>query len=197
MEKLKVGTIRFGREIGKTVGSSAHSRFILHACLDCGKERWVYLVRGKPVSLRCYSCRGKLQRGSNCSSWRGGRSIEEDGYVLLLLPQDDPFFCMANQSRQVYEHRYVIAKKLGRPLESWEIVHHKGTRYPMDSREDRQDNREENLELVSHLENIQIKLMSTRISQLEDQVASQQKLLIKIVALLVSQEGIVKHESDD
>lgn len=53
-EKL-VETAR-AHEIGKK-GSGLYQYL---ACIHCGKARWVALIRGKPVSLRCRTC-GQLQ----------------------------------------------------------------------------------------------------------------------------------------
>lgn len=55
---------------------------------------------------------------------RGGR-ISHLGYVMIRLAEDDPFYCMTNQSGYVFEHRYVMAKIIGRPLKQSETVHHK------------------------------------------------------------------------
>ena len=54
---------------------------------------------------------------------------------------------MANCTGYIREHRLVLAKHLGRHLHSWEVVHHLGEKYPQGSKENRQDNRLENLEL--------------------------------------------------
>ena len=76
---------------------------------------------------------------SNHGSWKGGRSKTNQGYSLVLLPVDDPLRCMALATGYVMEHRYVMAKHLGRPLLSSETVHHINGK--------RDDNRPENLEL--------------------------------------------------
>jgi len=47
------------------------------------------------------------------------------GYVMVKLPEDSPFRCMADKYGWVYEHRLVVAQALGRPLLSTEEVHHK------------------------------------------------------------------------
>lgn len=61
------------------------------------------------------------------------------GYYVLGIPHDDPFFCMADSNGYVREHRYVMAKALGRPLDKSETVHHINGQ--------RDDNRLENLQL--------------------------------------------------
>lgn len=62
-------------------------------------------------------------RGDKHHSWRGGR-MNDDGYKLVRVWDDDPFYCMINHDGYVLEHRYTMAKYLGRPLLKSETVHH-------------------------------------------------------------------------
>lgn len=87
-----------------------------------------------------------FRSGAGHHAWRGGRVINDDGYVLVLVYPDDPYYCMgqvkgagADGGRYVLEHRLVMARKLGRPLFEYETVHHKDT--------DTTNNREDNLQL--------------------------------------------------
>lgn len=73
-------------------------------------------------------------------NWKGGRTRNAGGYVLVLCPGHPG----ASRHGYVYEHRLVMERHLGRHLHSDEIVHHKN--------EDRADNRIENLELTTHPE---------------------------------------------
>ena len=63
--------------------------------------------------------------GMRSPNWRGGRGRESKGYVSVWLAPTDFFYPMADQKGRVLEHRLVVAKRLGRCLQSWEKVHHK------------------------------------------------------------------------
>ena len=163
-----IGEIKKGKELGYKTSQ----KYMWHACVDCGKQRWVQLWSSKPTSLRCPSC--AMQRSHpHCEGshlWKGGRRISKNRYILIRLHPDDFFFPMANKAREVPEHRLVVAKALGRCLHSWEIVHHKNhirddSRYP------------ENLQLVSDDRHNQITRLEVRITYLEDKVNEQAKLI--------------------
>ena len=150
----EVGEIRKGKEIGYASRGN-HNNFVWAACADCGKERWVALRYGKPASVRCYSCamaapeRGarisEAMRGKKNHNWKGGRS-RNMGYIKVIVPPDDFFYPMVCKDGYVLEHRLVMAKRLGRCLQPWELVHHKGIRYA-DIR-NKADNLEDNLEMT-------------------------------------------------
>ena len=71
---------------------------------------------------------GGFRKGSEHHGWKGGRLERTDGYIVVLVSEDDPLYCMAqvktNTARYALEHRLVMARHLGRPLESNETVHH-------------------------------------------------------------------------
>jgi hypothetical protein len=52
-----------------------------------------------------------------------GRTLHGDGYILVLCPPE--FITMATSTNYVLEHRLVMARHLGRPLEKGEVVHHR------------------------------------------------------------------------
>ena len=60
------------------------------------------------------------QAMENNPFWRGGRVIDQDGYVLVKK-NDHP---RADRHGYVREHRLVMEQQLGRPLDSKEVVHH-------------------------------------------------------------------------
>jgi len=123
--------------------SSVRGHFVWILCPDCGKGRWVRVSQAKKFSGYCKSCspRHRALRGELNPNWTGWGHKNSRGYIEVTLMPDHPYYSMARKGGRVLEHRLVMAKYLGRPLEPGEIVHHKNGI--------KDDNRIENLELVS------------------------------------------------
>ena len=43
-------------KIGTTKTDKRYHKLIWLVCIDCGKARWVELIKGKPKRIRCLSC---------------------------------------------------------------------------------------------------------------------------------------------
>ena len=101
-----------------------------YSCEDIAKKvniPWITvnrLLKEQGVELRP----GGFQEGDKHHGWRGGRIEQGDGYLLVLMRENDPLYCMAQSKvgklKYALEHRIVMARHLGRPLQKNETVHH-------------------------------------------------------------------------
>lgn len=133
------GETRYDYQIG---WAKYFHKYIWNFCTDCGKGHWVRYIHGKPEYIRCHKCgnrlRGATHIGPKANGWKGGR-WKCCGYIRVWADPDDPYYPMATGRSFILEHRLVMAKHIGRCLQSWETVHHKNGV--------KDDNRIENLEL--------------------------------------------------
>jgi hypothetical protein len=76
-------------------------------------------------------------RGPKNPMFKGGERVSNYGYKLVYKPKHPN----ARSDGYMFEHRYVMSEHLGRPLEKWEVVHHKD--------ENKQNNDISNLEIMT------------------------------------------------
>ena len=144
------GDIRMAYEVKPN--DKRNRRYIWVVCPDCGKGKWKALLHGKSQHPRCIGCgarlRGAQHSKEHCSNWRGGKTTQYEGYILTKMQAEDIFFItMFGKNGYCPMHRLVMAKSIGRCLQTWEIVHHKNGI--------KNDNRVENLEITNRIDHIQ------------------------------------------
>jgi hypothetical protein len=84
------------------------------------------------------------RRRKRAPTWKGGRKVRRDGYILAVAPSDHPYPADSHPASglvYVLEHRLVMERHLGRYLEPGEVVHHRD--------ENPSNNALENLELFA------------------------------------------------
>lgn len=150
----------------RDLGKSGQCYYFLSCCPVCGKQMW---RQKQDMGRYCRNCSRRIKQSKRMSQernprWTGGRSIDRLGYVHLTTPPTSPYYSMATKiSHHILEHRLVMAKHLGRCLQSWEVVHHKNR--------NKSDNSIGNLELLPNASrHAPFTKMEQRISSLERRV---------------------------
>ena len=100
---------------------------------------------GKKHSLKTKGKISEGQKGFKHSNWKGGIKRGK-GYIYIHQP-DHPF---AEKNRYVPHSHLVMEKMIGRYVIPPEIVHHKGTKYPINDIRNRSDDRPKNLMLFKN-----------------------------------------------
>lgn len=107
-------------------------------CTNCGI---IFTRRASTIDNKNSFCTRKCQyqfhRGKNAPIYKGGKRLNDHGYVLILCPKHPRRIA----GQYVYEHTLVMEEKIKRYLKKEEVVHHiNGIK---------NDNRIENLQLTN------------------------------------------------
>jgi ssDNA-binding Zn-finger/Zn-ribbon topoisomerase 1 len=172
--ELKVGMCRSSVDLG--LSYKYHSAILYwYECPVCHEQKWK--PRNQEGKL-CPNCTKKeiAKRRLLLNSKRGCYVGHKDknGYISIRLNPSDPYFCMARKDHRVFEHKYIMAKHLGRPLERWEVVHHiNGIR---------NDNRIENFELkATQTDHVAFSIIQRQLNELkeENRILKEENLVLK------------------
>lgn len=134
-------------------------RFVVFVKCICGGERLVSIHQIAHSMCRRCSANHAMERNGR---WNGGRS-DANGYWMVYIPPNDPMISMAEITNKlgwgkVLEHRLVAARKIGRPLESWEHVHHRDG--------NKKNNLPDNLEILTPNEHRTVTMLQTEVYRL-------------------------------
>lgn len=122
----------------------------------------------------CGSCACHEANISPSNPRRSNLHVDGKGYRVINIHRTDPMFTMVRGARKgqwgiLLEHRLIAARSLGRPLESWEHVHH--------INRDKLDNRPENLQVITPDKHCSVTAMQQEINRLRRRVAKLEKII--------------------
>ena len=176
--------MKYKEATGYDIGKNNRLHYLLLACQRCGVKRWVNKYKRSRLCARCSHLEHGIQMvgkwtGESHGSWKGGRCRVKYGYILVWVSKPSPYDSMRTPRGYIPEHRLVMAKYLGRPLKSWEIVHHKNGI--------KDDNRLENLELLPKYAHDQQTKLEMEIAKLQNRV-----ILLEAEVCLLKSEDVVR-----
>lgn len=111
----------FGRLRVKSIAGKDSRGEILWSCeCECGGTKIVRSSSLRKGLTRSCGCIVREKTGELHPSWKGGKTIHTNGYVLISRPGHH----RANSKGYVYEHILVLEEKLQRRLLPGESCHH-------------------------------------------------------------------------
>jgi len=150
-------------------GRPGSTSFTEYTCQYCKKTFKTpdYFGPRKYCSIPCAN-RGNARSGELNSSWKNGIHIDKDGRVREYIGKN-------KNGHRIYEARYRLkmAKKIGRPLTSSDIVHHKD--------ENTSNDQDENLELTTRSEHARIHCTKEKIVRYCKHCNKRMELTMKLV----------------
>jgi len=172
---MKKSTIEL-RELG--INYVGNNTMYWDECPSCGFLEWRLKPQVGKLCLKCHG--GQLSMGKygeESPHWNGGRYITNRGYIRIVINPNNPYYCMADDVGRIFEHDYIMAVSIGRPLNNNERVHHKGIKFLRESADNRQDNRIDNLKLFQN--DSQHRKYHARLNRVDDLVYILKMLIIK------------------
>lgn len=111
----QLNEIRKSEDIGYK--SNGH-KYIWVGCIQCGKERWVLLSKGKAVSSVCSKCAHTLYGELN-HSWKGNAVSYASLHEWVRNNKPRPVFCMQCGVKPAFDVANISGEYL-RDLGDWE-----------------------------------------------------------------------------
>ncbi len=139
-------TLTYKKTVSKIAKKLGYGKWMLGKKHSERTKRKIGLAqKGKVTSEATKRKMSIANSGSKNYNWKGGKAIT-GGYVLILQPNHPS----CNSRGYIRRSHIVMERMLGRHLTPSEIVHHKGTKYPINSIKNKQDDRPQNLQLFPH-----------------------------------------------
>lgn len=146
-EKLKLAKINFvpwNKGLKNKGICKAWNKGMRHSASTINKMKHAHKNQRSPMLGKKHSESFKIQMskrisGNNHPMWKGGKSFDKDGYIIIKNPK---------MPGSIREHRYVMELNLGRKLKSYEHVHHINAI--------KHDNRIENLQIIKYSDHIKL-----------------------------------------
>lgn len=106
----------------KKSGGFQRRTYVNIKCAYCKKEKTMRsdALKNKNYCNASCSQKDRLRKPEDHPNWKGGRRLNHDGYVEVLMPEHH----RSRGNGYVFEHIVVIENKLGRKLRKNEQVHH-------------------------------------------------------------------------